>query len=177
MLKVPTMLEMIEDLYDEGKSIVCFVNYTETIEVLQKKLEANHKFKGKNLIGMIYGGNSVKNRLQDVDDFNADKKRIILANLAAGGQSINLHDLIGKHGRVSIVNPSYSAINLLQALGRIHRQGGLTKCYQRLVYASGTREERMCYKVQYKINNLSLLNDGDVIDNVRFFRYIMGKVL
>jgi hypothetical protein len=173
MLKVPTMVEMIEDLYAEGKSVCCFVNYTETIEVMKRHLEKNPELRSK--IGLIYGGNSVKNRIQDVEDFGNDIKRIMLCNLAAAGQSINLHDLNGKYPRVSIINPSYSAVNLLQALGRIHRQGGLTKCYQRLVFAGGTREERMCYKVQYKINNLSLLNDGDVVDNVRFFKYVMGK--
>ena len=101
----------------------------------------------------------------------------MLANLAAGGQSISLHDLNGKYARAAIINPSYSAVNLLQALGRIHRQGGLTKCLQYLIYASGTREERMCYKVQYKLNNLSILNDGDLVDNMRLFKYVMGKSL
>lgn len=175
MLKVPTMLEMIEDLFDEGKSVCVFVNFTETIETLKSHLERHPKFKDQ--IGLIYGGNSVKNRIQDVEDFNNDAKRIMLCNLAAGGQSINLHDLNGKYPRVSIINPSYSAVNLLQALGRIHRQGGLTKCYQRLIYAAGTREERMCYKVQYRLNNLSLLNDGELVDNMRLFRYVMGKSL
>jgi superfamily II DNA or RNA helicase len=175
MLKVPTLLEMIHNLYKDGKSVACFVNYTETIQVLREHLNKDKEFQGK--IGMIYGGNSVKNRIEDVDNFNADKLRIMLCNLAAGGQSINLHDLNGKYPRATIINPSYSAINLLQALGRICRQGGLTKCLQYLVYASGTREERMCYKVQYKLNNLSILNDGDLIDNMRLFRHIMGKSL
>ena len=175
MLKVPTIIEYIEDLFDEGKSPVVFVNYTETIEVLKNHLENNKKFKGK--IGLIYGGRSVKDRVKDIEDFNNDSKRIMLCNLAAGGQSINLHDLNGKYPRVALINPSYSAINLLQALGRIHRQGGLTKCHQRLLYAAGTREERMCYKVQYKLNNLSILNDGDLVDNMRMFRYVCGKCL
>jgi len=175
MLKVPSMLEMIQNLYEDGKSVVCFVNYTETIETMQAHLIKHKEFRDN--IGMIYGGNSVKNRIKDVDDFNADKKRIMLANLAAGGQSISLHDLNGKYARAAIINPSYSAVNLLQALGRIHRQGGLTKCLQYLIYASGTREERMCYKVQYKLNNLSILNDGDLVDNMRLFKYVMGKSL
>ncbi len=177
LLKVPTLVEMITDLYDEGNSVCCFVNYTETIEVIRKHLERHPEFNKKDKIGLIYGGNSVKNRIRDVEDFGNDKKRVMLCNLAAGGQSINLHDLNGKYPRVSVINPSYSAINLLQSLGRIHRQGGLTPCYQRLVYAAGTREERMCYKVQHKLCNLSLLNDGDIIDDIRFFRYVMGKSL
>jgi len=173
LLKVPTILEMIEDLYDEGKSVAVFVNFTDTIELIVRRLKKNKKF--KDTIGLIYGGQSVKDRIQDVADFNADKKRIIVANIAAGGQSINLHDLTGKHPRATIINPNYSAIQLLQTLGRIHRQGGLTKCYQRILFAAQTREEHICKRLNSKITNLSILNDGDMVEGMKFFRFLMGR--
>jgi len=173
LLKVPTILEMMEDLYDEGKSVGVFVNFTDTIELIQRRLASNKKFVGK--IGLIYGGQSVNDRIQDVADFNADKKRIIIANNAAGGQSINLHDITGKHPRATIINPNYSAIQLLQVLGRIHRQGGLSKCYQRILFAAGTREEQICRRLNAKITNLSLLNDGDMVEGMKFFRFLMGR--
>jgi hypothetical protein len=173
LLKVPAMLEMTEDLYDEGKSVVLFVNFTDTIELLTRRLRGMEKF--AQTVGCIYGGVSNKNRLADIDAFNADRKRIIVANIAAGGQSISLHDLNGKHPRASIINPNYSAYQVLQALGRIHRQGGLTKCYQRFLFAAGTREEMACRRVQSRLNNLSILNDGDLVDGMRFFRFCAGK--
>jgi len=173
LLKVPTILEMIEDLFDEGKSVGVFVNFTNTIELINRRLSSKKKFRDK--IGLIYGGQSVNDRIQDVADFNADRKRIIIANNAAGGQSINLHDLTGKHPRATIINPNYSAIQLLQVLGRIHRQGGLTKCYQRILFAAGTREEQICHRLNSKITNLSILNDGDMVEGMKFFRFLMGR--
>ncbi len=164
---------MVEDLYDEGKSIVVFLNFTDSIELVIRKLREREKF--KNTVGGIYGGMSDKQRLNDIDDFNADRKRIIVANLAAGGQSISLHDLNGNHPRATIINPNYSAYQVLQALGRVWRQGGLTKCYQRFFFAAGTREEHACRRVQARLNNLSILNDGDLTDGLKFFRFCAGK--
>ena len=47
LLKVPTMVEMIEDWYDEGISPVVFVNFTDTVEAIEKQLAKNSKFDGK----------------------------------------------------------------------------------------------------------------------------------
>ena len=63
---------------------------------------------------------------------------------------------------MSILSPTFSAIQLLQAMGRTHRHGALTKCFQLLAYVAGTIEERACHRVQGKLDNLSLLNDGDL---------------
>jgi hypothetical protein len=160
LLKVPLFVELVEDAYDEGNSVVCFVNFTRTLEAISTKL--NHRKNLKGLIGYIHGGQKDKDRERDVEDFQSDRKRIILANQAAGGVAIDLHDLNGKYPRESILSPDFSAIKLLQAMGRIHRHGALTPCYQTLAYVAGTIEERAVVKVQGKINNLSLLNDGDL---------------
>ena len=165
LLKVPTMVEMIEDWYDEGISPVVFVNFTDTVEAIEKQLAKNRKFDGK--IARIVGGQSDKVRQKDIDDFQSDTKRIMIANLAAGNAGVSLHDLIGNHPRGSIISPSYSAINLLQALGRIHRAEGKTTCIQKVMFADGTIEVEACKRVQSKLNNLECLNDGDLTYSVR----------
>lgn len=165
LLKVPTMVEMIEDWYDEGISPVVFVNFTDTVEAIEKQLAKNRKFDG--LIAKIVGGQSDKVRQKDIELFQSDDKRIMIANLAAGNAGVSLHDLIGNFARGSIISPSYSAINLLQALGRIHRAEGKTKCIQKVMFAAGTIEEDACKRVQSKLNNLECLNDGDLTYSVR----------
>ena len=165
LLKVPTMVEMIEDWFDEGISPVVFVNFTDTVEAIEKQLKKNKKFDG--LIAKIVGGQSDKSRQADIDGFQNDSKRIMIANLAAGNAGISLHDLNGKFPRGSVISPSYSAINLLQALGRIHRAEGKTKCIQKVMFAAGTIEEEACKRVQYKLNNIEALNDGDLTFSVR----------
>lgn len=165
LLKVPTMVEMIEDWYDEGISPVVFVNFTDTVEAIEKQLAKNRKFDGK--IARIVGGQSDKVRNSDIEQFQSDNKRIMIANLAAGNAGVSLHDLNGNFPRGSIISPSYSAINLLQALGRIHRAEGKTKCIQKVMFAAGTIEEEACKRVQSKLNNLECLNDGDLTYSVR----------
>ena len=165
LLKVPTMVEMIEDWYDEGISPVVFVNFTDTVEAIEKQLAKNSKFNGK--IARIVGGQSDKVRQNDIELFQSDVKRIMIANLAAGNAGVSLHDLNGNFPRGSIISPSYSAINLLQALGRIHRAEGKTTCIQKVMFAAGTIEVEACKRVQCKLNNLECLNDGDLTYSVR----------
>jgi superfamily II DNA or RNA helicase len=61
----------------------------------------------------------------------------MIANIRAGGVGISLQDKNGTYGRVSLISPTWSSIELKQALGRIHRAGGLTPCIQRIVYCKG----------------------------------------
>jgi hypothetical protein len=167
LCKVPLFVEMMEDLYDEGKSVALFVNFQDTIDAIVKRLEKMSKF--KNQIGYIVGGQNANVRQRDIDDFNADKKRIMVINIKAGGVGISLHDLNGKHARASIISPNFSAFELVQALGRVWRQGGLTKSYQKIVFAAQTIEEQACHRVQFRINNLSTLNDADLRDGIQMF--------
>jgi len=167
LCKVPLFVDMIEDLYDEGKSVVCFVNFTDTVDAIKNRLEKKKKF--KDAIGYIVGGQSDKERQKDIEDFNADRKRITISNIKAGGIGISLHDLNGNFPRASIISPNFSAYELVQALGRVWRQGGLTKSFQRVVFAAKTIEEQACYRVQFRINNLSTLNDADMRAGISLF--------
>jgi hypothetical protein len=167
MLKVPLFEEMFEDLWDEGKSVVVFLNFTESILALGDRLSKYKKFKNK--IGYVYGDQKFKDRWQYIEDFQADKIRGLICNLKAGGVSLSYHDLNGKYPRASLLSPSFSAVDMLQALGRIHRQGGLTKCFQRIVYAANCIEEHACNRVQHRLNNLSCLVDGDLTAVFKLF--------
>lgn len=163
LLKIPTMVEMVEDLYDEGISPVVFINYQDTMDGLVKRLD-----KYKNEIGMVVGGQSDKLRQVYIDEFQSNKRRIMLVNGAAGGCGISLHDLTGKFPRHSIVSPSYSAINLIQCLGRCHRAEGKTSVLQKIVFAANTIEERICERLRLKLDNLDLLNDGDLMGGIEW---------
>lgn len=160
LLKIPTMVDMVNDWYDENLSPVVFLNFTDSVEAIEKQLLKNNKLNNK--IGKIVGGQSSKQRQNDIDSFQSDQKRVMLVNLAAGNAGVSLHDLNGNHPRASIVSPSFSAINMLQSLGRIHRAEGKTPCMQKIFFAEDTIEEHCCRNVQDKLNNLEALNDGDL---------------
>lgn len=167
LLKIPSFVDTVTDLYDEGVSPVVFLNFTDSIAALNDRLKKDKRL--ENTIAKIVGGQSDKVREKDIDDFNADKKRIMLVNLAAGNSGVNLHDLNGKFPRHSLLVPSFSAISLLQALGRIARQGGLTRCIQKIVFSADTIEEDAAAKVQERLDNLAQLNDNDLLSGIRLF--------
>jgi len=165
ILKVPAMVNWIIDMYREGISPVVFVNFRDTLEAIEKKLNESDSFDGK--ISKIVGGQSKTKRNEQIELFQNDISRVCLVMIPAGAASISLHDLNGNYPRHTLINPSYSAINLLQALGRIHRAEGKTKCIQKVMFAAGTIEEDACKRVQSKLNNLECLNDGDLTYSVR----------
>lgn len=161
LLKVPAMTEMTCDFVEEGRSPVLFVNYTETLMCLYERL---CKEFGKDKVGRIFGEQSMKDRLADMADFQADKKIITVANILAGGQCINLHDLHGKRGRSSLINPSYSAVAVIQSAGRIDRAYAMTDVYQRFVLAAGTIEEHVAHRFHDRNKFMTALNDGTLTD-------------
>lgn len=167
ILKVPLFVDSIEDLYDEGKSVVLFVNFDDTLQAIIQRLSKLKKFNGQ--IGYIVGGQKAAVRQRDIDDFNADRKRIMIVNIKAGGVGISLHDLNGNFPRASLISPNFSAFELVQALGRIWRQGGKTKSIQKIIFAARTIEENACQRVQFRIGNLSTLNDGDLRAGIKLF--------
>ena len=164
LLKVPAMVSWIEDMYDEGVSPVVFINFRETLEAIEKRLDSA-KYSGK--IAKIVGGQTQKQRDNEIEQFQSDTKRICLVMVAAGSASVSLHDLNGNYPRSTLINPSYSAINTLQSLGRCHRANGKTPVIQRFFFASGVEiEDKMRKRVSLRLTNLDSLNDGDLsIDN------------
>lgn len=151
--KVPTFIELTKDYLENGFSVAIFVNYTATLELLAKE------FKTKSI---IRGGQKLEDRDNIIKNFQDDKTRIIICNIKAGGVGISLHDINGKYARVSLISPCYSSTNLVQVLGRIHRSGGKTKSLQRIIFAANTPEENIAKSLHVKLQNLSLLNDGDM---------------
>jgi len=164
ILKVPAMVSWIEDMYDEGVSPVVFINFRETLEAIEKRLNSA-KYSGK--IAKIVGGQTQKQRDNEIEQFQSDTKRICLVMVAAGSASVSLHDLNGNYPRNTLINPSYSAINTLQSLGRCHRANGKTPVIQRFFFANGVEiEEKMRKRVNLRLTNLDSLNDGDLsLDN------------
>jgi superfamily II DNA or RNA helicase len=153
LLKVNTIANLATNHIKNNKSVVIFVNFTNTIIKLKERL---------NTECVIWGLQKIEERNKAIDDFCSDKSRIIICNIKAGSEGISLHDTNGKYPRVSIISPTWSAQDLLQALGRIHRAMGKTDCVQEVIYCKKTVEEYMGQKIKQKINNIRLVNDGKI---------------
>jgi len=153
IIKIPTFVELTNDFIYNGYSVVIFVNFTQTLKTLADILKTD---------SLVYGEQSGEERLKIIDDFQENKTNIIILNIKAGGIGISLHDIYGGHPRVSLISPPWNSLDLVQALGRIHRAGGKTKSLQRIIYTSNTVEERIADKLKLKLNNINSINNGDV---------------
>lgn len=151
-LKLATMIELAKDHLDNDLSVVIFVNFTDSLSILAAELNTNCT---------IHGEQTLVERDRAIDLFQTNRERIIICQIQSGGVGISLHDVHGGHQRVSIISPSWSAQDLVQVLGRIHRAGSKTPALQKIVYCSNTIEEEICNLVQVKLINYSQLNDGE----------------
>jgi len=155
LLRVPVMADMAEDFLEEGKSIVCFVNFRQTISALEEKLSKHNPV-------TIVGDQSEGDRQDAIKAFQANAHHVMICQISAGGVGVSLHDLNGRP-RVSLISPTYSAIDLKQALGRIHRSGAKSPALQYILFAANSIEEEVSQAVRRKLKNIDLLNDGDLL--------------
>lgn len=151
--KIPTFIELARKFMAEGNAVAIFVNFTNTLLKVADELKTNC---------LIYGEQTLEQRDKNIKDFQEDKSRVIICNMRAGGVGVSLHDQIGNFPRISIISPSYSAIDIIQAIGRIHRANTKTPVRQRIIYCKGTVEERICISIKKKIENIAHLNDGEL---------------
>ena len=153
LIKVPLFIDMIEEGLEDGMSVVVFVNFTETLQAIAKRLNSSCIFDGKTDDDV---------RQQSVDDFQSGKERVILVNIASGGAGLSLHDIHGMNPRLTLISPSYSAVLMRQATGRVWRENAKSKSVQKILFVAGTVEEKVCDNVKEKLKNLDMLNDGDL---------------
>ena len=153
LFKVPVLAELAENAVQEDQSVVIFTNFRQSMAALGDRLGTNC---------MIHGDLNDAERAEAIDDFTADRERIILVQIKAGGTGTNLNDIHGKHRRLALVSPNFSMVTLKQALGRVARVNNKTPSTQRIIFAANTPEERACKAVKAKLHNLSLLTDGDL---------------
>ena len=163
LIKIPIIIDLVNKYIESGKSIVIFVNYLDTLMSLSELL---------NTKCIVHGQQTDQERDKNIDDFQNNKEKIIILTLQSGGQSISLHDKNGHHPRVSIISPSFSSIDLIQALGRIHRSGVKSYCYQNIIFCANTHEENICNKIKNKIKfmkDINEFNDNDFgLDDIKF---------
>jgi superfamily II DNA or RNA helicase len=156
LLKVPMILAMAEDAMAEGMSVAIFLNFDASIQAVAQRLK-----RARRSVPTITGKDELSYRQSVIDGFNADRHHLIVVNIKAGGSGVSLQGKARGRPRLALISPTYSAIDLRQALGRVHRAGG-ARSVQKIVFAADTVEERACEKVRRKLRNIDSLNDGDL---------------
>jgi len=166
LFKVPTFVDLTKDAISEGNSVVIFVNFRDTLEELYNWIDPwlskDNSYQTTRQVCVIHGDQTADQRAEAIESFQSNKTRVCICITAAGGTGLSLHDEHGDHPRVALISPSFSAIELRQVLGRVHRAGGRTLSVQNIVFANDTVESSVCEAVRRKLNNLDLVNDDDL---------------
>ena len=153
--KVPDLVSMTEELLDQGKSVVLFVNFTDTLTGISAGL-------GKKKIShsIVRGGQSGEDREAEVQAFQTNRRRVIILNAQAGGTGVSLHDTDGNFPRVSLLCPTFNEKTHHQMLGRCHRNGGQSDVLQKVLIAEGSIEDAVIASVNKKLGQMHKLLNG-----------------
>jgi len=153
LLKIDLFVELATEALESGMSVLLFVNYTETINILSERLNTK----------CIYSGTiKDKDKLQNIADFQSNKERVMILQCKSGNVGLNLGDEHGGYPRLSIISPDDSAVVIKQCCGRQHRENSKSKSIIKIPFVAGTVEERVVDNMNNKINNIDTVNDGDL---------------
>lgn len=130
--KLEMLLEMIEELIDEGKRILLFSQFTSMLDLIVPKLIQ------KNIEFVEIRGDT-KDRTTPVQLFQEKKVPLFLLSLKAGGTGLNLTAA----DTVIHYDPWWNPAVETQATDRAHRIGQDKAVFVFKLIASGTIEERM----------------------------------
>lgn len=102
------------------------------------------------------GPQDYKKRQREIDRFQQQKTKCCLFTFKSGGVGLSLHHQ-HKHTRqrTCILTPTYSAMELVQGLGRCPRLTSLSDTPQIVVFYRGTIEEHVAARVSMKLKCLS----------------------
>jgi superfamily II DNA or RNA helicase len=155
MLKIPLIEGMVKESVEAGMSVVVFLNYSDSIDALAQRLNTT----------CIYDGRNESVRQKNIELFQENKEKVLITNIAAAREGINLQDTDGNHPRLTLFSPPYSVIKLKQALGRVHRENSKSKSVQKIIYIADTQEEDVVESLGGKLENLTLINNGTITDD------------
>lgn len=151
--KLAALLAMIDEIVDEGHKILIFSQFVEMLTLIRAELEKS---------GMRYayidGQTPAKERLDRVNDFNADEKLpIFLISLKAGGTGLNLTGA----DYVIHYDPWWNPAVENQATDRAHRIGQTRHVFNYKLITRGTVEEKILALQKKKKELADLVMGGD----------------
>lgn len=159
--KASVLAEMAKDEVEDGNSVFIAISFTDARLRIQMELE-----KAGVPFGAIYGGQKESERNGMIDAFQQNRTHVIIGMMQACGVALSLHDTKHERPRVSLISPSFSASDVVQALGRIRRVGG-TAATQKFVLVANSVEERVARSIRAKLEAMSSLTDQDLLASVK----------
>lgn len=135
--KCERLIEMLEEVLDEGDSALVFTQFKQMGTLLQRLMQDRLKLE----VPFLHGGTTMKKRRDMVEGFQDEngKWRIFLLSLKAGGFGLNLT----KANHVFHFDRWWNPAVEEQAADRVHRIGQLRRVQIHKFVCIGTVEERI----------------------------------
>lgn len=130
--KFDFLLNMLENLYDNGHKIVVFSRFTKMLKLIESEVIHKH-------FNYYYLDGKTKNRMSVVDDFENSENGIFLISLKAGGTGLNLVSA----DTAIIFDPWWNPAIEKQAMDRIYRIGQKKKVMFYKLIVENTIEEKI----------------------------------
>lgn len=174
LIRAPYLADAAFESVKLGQAAVIAVNFKATVAKIIEVLVNKHKVP-REKISTIWGGldkkakdnlkeqfkdldlgtQSRKQRQKEIDKFQNGDSHYCIFTFKSGGVGLSLHHHKPHlRQRVSFVAPTYSAIELVQGLGRAPRLTSLSDTPQTIVFYRDTVEEEVAAKVEIKLRCL-----------------------
>lgn len=145
--KLDEVINITDKEIAEGRSVIIFTSMVDTeerndgsqkigsIRILKNRLALRYGEDAVGVLATTSGKYEKYKALKNVDDFQKNKKRILIATIFSGGTGVSLDDQIGHAPRtIIVVTPPLSFINVIQGIGRVVRAN--TKSRSRVYFLS-----------------------------------------
>jgi hypothetical protein len=156
--KMPKFAEMAVEELSTGRSVIIFVEFYESSDVLFELLE---EYAPRLLTGRM---KSLEERERLLRDFREGRFDLLITHTAIAREGVGMHDTRGGKPRTTISTSVWSGTVALQILGRADRLCRLSDTRQYIVYAQslgGTGwDARVAEVMRNKLRNLKELNLG-----------------
>ncbi|KIH85861.1 Superfamily II DNA/RNA helicase [Pseudomonas batumici] len=147
--KLDSLMEMLEELLDEGRRILLFSQFTSMLSLIEAELRKR---------GVVYAllTGQTRDRRTPVKDFQDGKLQIFLISLKAGGVGLNLTEA----DTVIHYDPWWNPAAENQATDRAYRIGQEKPVFVYKMIARGTVEEKIQHLQQEKSDLAAGVLDG-----------------
>jgi SNF2 family DNA or RNA helicase len=152
-IRSPQIASRARNAVVEGSQVIVGSNFKSMLRGVWLALTKTYNVPEER-IGFITGGQSAEERQRHVDAFQRGEKDYMLLTVAAGGVGISLHHedtYANAKPRHIILPPTWSAIDLIQCVGRSHRLTSCSNTLQEVIWYRNTIEERVAAVVQNKV--------------------------
>lgn len=144
---------------DLHKQVAIITNFVDTQDIIRDVLHQTYKIPFDK-ISIIRGGQNDRLRQREIDKFQRGYSDFVLAIGRSGGAGLDLsHVHKSARPRHLVLPPTWSAIELVQFLGRCHGPMSLSTTYQDTVWYKDTIEDKVADRVEIKLRSLKEIVD------------------